>query len=80
MVRAGMRKEKVWMVAHSMGGQLTGVVAKDLDFKLPRITGEGSGSGTPCTTASVFSGGGGGGFVSDSVAAPLGVCAGFLNF
>lgn len=40
MVRAGVRRDSLWVVAHSLGGQLAGVTAKDLDFKLPRITGE----------------------------------------
>lgn len=38
MVKAGLRKDSLWIVAHSLGGQLAGVTAKDLDFKLPRIT------------------------------------------
>lgn len=38
MVRGGVRRESLWIVAHSLGGQLAGVTAKDLDFKLPRIT------------------------------------------
>lgn len=38
MVKAGLRRESLWVVAHSLGGQLAGVTAKDLPFKLPRIT------------------------------------------
>lgn len=38
MVENGLKRESLWVVAHSLGGQLAGVTAKDLDFKLPRIT------------------------------------------
>ncbi|KAK3924947.1 Pancreatic triacylglycerol lipase [Frankliniella fusca] len=38
MVEAGVRPESLWVVAHSLGGQLAGVTAKDLDFKISRIT------------------------------------------
>lgn len=38
MVKAGMSEKKVWLVTHSMGSQLGGAVARELNFRVPRIT------------------------------------------
>ncbi|XP_034255056.1 pancreatic triacylglycerol lipase-like [Thrips palmi] len=38
MVKAGLSEKMVWFVTHSMGSQLGGAVARELDFAVPRIT------------------------------------------
>ncbi|XP_034246105.1 pancreatic triacylglycerol lipase-like [Thrips palmi] len=38
MVDAGLDRDTFWPIGHSLGGQLSGVMAKSLDFKPSRIT------------------------------------------
>ncbi|XP_052123637.1 phospholipase A1 member A-like isoform X2 [Frankliniella occidentalis] len=39
MVVAGLPAENIWLIGHSLGAQMTGVVAQNVDFRFQRITG-----------------------------------------
>lgn len=38
LVQAGLSRDTLWLVGHSMGGQMTGLTSRALNFKLKRIT------------------------------------------